>query len=345
MNRGTVTNAQIRIDSPTDIQYLSDSDPLLKNTRFKYPSPTSPFRNSTDFKVEGNTYYAKKDYVVAESIYSQGLRRNPPKNQQILLHLNRSAAHLQLSNFASAGRDAAYVLQSIEESDRPDSEANMKLKEKALFRLASSQYGQRKFLLAKSTGITLLQNFPTSQEAKEGIAKCEAREKESATGEYDFFGMYQSEGGAVRFDVADYQGPIKVERITTRGGERGIFATRDIEVGEVLLVEKAFDVVFAEEGNLEFIVANVDPIRRMMKHKTTIPHVTNVIQKLVDNRSLVPLLDALYAGPKTPGPLPVPLPRVDDPQQEFQPVGIDVKRIDLISEFNESVKSSPLGLR
>ena len=323
-------SGMLRLDTPTDLIFLSETDPILEDIRWKYASPKSPFGRDCDYKVEGNKYYAKKDYVVAESIYSQGLRRNPPKDQQILLHLNRSAAQNQLTNFASAGRDAAYVLQSIEESDEPDSKANMKLKEKASFRLANSQYGQRKFPLAKSTFITLLQNFPTSQQAEEGIAKCEAREKESATGEYDFLEMYRAgkKGGAVRFDIGDYQGPVKSEQIATRGGGRGMVATRNIRAGDLISVEKAFLATFPEDLDPRFPIVSIDMVRSSVSFTTTVGQVIRIAQKVADDPSLETIVNSLYAGPNAP----LPTTTLEEPI--VKGFGVDVTRIEEVGIFN-----------
>lgn len=328
-------NGIIRVETPSDVHFLSNSDPLVANVRWNRPAPVSPFSKNCDFKVEGNKYFVKQEYRVAESLYSRGLREQLSADQRLLLYLNRSAAHLQLSNYASARRDVACVLQLIEESDRPDSETNMKLKEKALFRLANSQYGQRKFPLAKSTFITLLQTFPTSQQAKDGIAKCEAREKEAATGEFDFVGMYKAgkKGGAVRLDVADYQGPMKVEEIATRGGGRGIVATRQIKAGEVMLVERAFDVSFVQDLDEKCLVTSIDILRRDVKFNTGISHVAGIVSKLIDDPSLIPIIDSLYAGPTATAP--VPLSAIPPEEPPADGVGIDVARIELVCTVNE----------
>ena len=324
----------LRVDSPADVSLLSPSDPLLKNVKWRQPAPISPFARNCDFKVGGNLYFVKGEYLVAESLYSRGLRENPPKEQR-LLHLNRAAAHLQLSNFASAGRDATAVLEAIKEMDEPESKENLKLREKALFRLANSQYGQRKFLLAKSTFTTLLQHVPTGQQAVDGIAKCEAREKESATGEYDFLGMYQAgkKGGAVRLDVADYHGPIKVEQIAARGGGRGVVATRDIKAGEVVLAEKAFDICFAGDLNPKCFITTLDILRKEVKFNTGVAHVAGIVSKLMDDPSLIPVLDSLYAGPTESPPLPFPV--TTDVASSLDSIGIDVGRVELVCTINE----------
>ena len=337
----------IRVDSPTDIIFLSETDALLDEIKWEVKKPISPFSRNCDYKVEGNRYFAKRDYILAESIYSRGLRENPSTEQRLLLHLNRAAAHLQLSNFASAGRDATAVLEAIEEMDDPDSQENMKLKEKALFRLANSQYGQRKFPLAKSTFTTLLQQVTTSQQAADGIAKCEAREKESATGEYDLLGMYRAgkKGGAVRLDVADYQGPIKVEQVAGRGGGRGVVAARNIRAGELLVLEKAFAVTFIEDLDPRFPILSIDMIRSAVSFSPAVAQVIKIANKLSDDPSLLSVVNSLYAGPKSTQPIATSVENfVASNSAEDTAVegfGVDVTRIEEIGTFNAYAAPRP----
>ena len=252
----------------------------------------------------------------------------------------RAAAHLQLFNFASAGRDATVVLESIAASDKPDSEENLKLKEKALFRLANSQHLQRNFSLAKSTYITLLQTIPTSNKAKEGIAKCEAREKQATIGEYDFLSMYRAGLmiGALRLDIADYQGPIKVEEIASRGGGRGMIATRNIRAGELLLLEKAFCATFIEDLDPRFPNISIDMVRSTVSHSTTVGQVIGIAKKISDDPSLVSVINSLYAGPTQS------LPTLTTEVPALEGFGVDVTRIEEVGTFNSYAHSFSASL-
>jgi hypothetical protein len=75
-----------------------------------------------------------------------------------------------------------------------------------------------------------------SQDAKVGIKKCEQRIKEKETGDYDW--VHLREHGLVpgiQLDVVDYKGPIQIAAFGNRGGGRGVIASRDIKIGELLV--------------------------------------------------------------------------------------------------------------
>lgn len=94
-----------------------------------------------------------------------------------------------------------------------------------------------------------------------------------------------------RQDAADFLGPWKVERIAGRGGGRGAVATRDIKPGELLLVEKAFAIVYpweVEGGDVDGEI------------------VQKIVRKLEEDGSLARGMMSLYAGPAYPPPMSAP---------------------------------------
>jgi hypothetical protein len=68
---------------------------------------------------------------------------------------------------------------------------------------------------------------------------------QGGTGEYDWKSLWQKELKDPRVDAAEYVGPVDISTIEGKG--RGLRATRDVEMGELLLVSKPFAVISAQD--------------------------------------------------------------------------------------------------
>jgi hypothetical protein len=79
------------------------------------------------------------------------------------------------------------------------------------------------------------------------LKAAEQRCKEQEQGAYDFPSLFRKgadgelDGVAVKFDVAEYIGPVKEAVVEGKG--RALVAARDIAPGELLMVVKAEDIV------------------------------------------------------------------------------------------------------
>lgn len=107
---------------------------------------------------------------------------------------------------------------------------------KALYRSAQAAYGLGDYTAAIEWYSKCTAEDTSFKDAELGIDKCNKRIKEMETGEYDWVHMWKH--GLVpgyQLDVAEYRGPIKVVPMENRGGGRGIVASRDIKIGELLV--------------------------------------------------------------------------------------------------------------
>ncbi|TNY23279.1 hypothetical protein DMC30DRAFT_450686, partial [Rhodotorula diobovata] len=126
-----------------------------------------------------------------------------------LLHQSR------VDDVASDSKDSALttngVSDTVEELD-PSSSASLAAKQ----RLADSAREKRHSIRA----------LPEAQE----------------TGDFDWEALEELTAGKpfASIHIPDYVGPVRVAQLKKRGGGRGVIATRDIEVGVLLIVEKAF---------------------------------------------------------------------------------------------------------
>ncbi|KAL2037082.1 hypothetical protein N7G274_010209 [Stereocaulon virgatum] len=132
--------------------------------------------------------------------------------------------------------------------------------------------------------------YAETGERREVLERCRVRVREEE-GEYDWGGMIEgvrAGDGKGDLDCADYVGGIEVRPCAVEGHGRGLFTTRDVEAGELLLCEKAFGAAFAkdeEEGEGDEETMRVRAELAM-----------GVFVKLVRNPSLREGFGELFAG-------------------------------------------------
>ncbi|KAG9001119.1 hypothetical protein FRB94_004917 [Tulasnella sp. JGI-2019a] len=222
--------AHIRVDCPSDIVRIDDDHSLLKDVNWKTgqrlaSTPTLP-RTEEEWREMGNRYFKSGWFVQAVLAYSRGLRRYPTS---ILLYLDRSLAHLRLNYYGAALADALRVAE--------DAGVNQPTKVKAIFRAGQAKYGmglwddaQALFKQTSELDKSEVDNCQT------WIERCRDRTAEARDGSYDWTRLFDLANiPGQRLDVADFTGPVEVAEIPSRGGGRGVVATRDIKCGELLV--------------------------------------------------------------------------------------------------------------
>lgn len=217
--------------------------------------------------------------------YTKGLRINSDDMALIKnLRLNRSQALISVGFHERALEDAEYVLDTIDSMD-----------EKALFRAAKALYLARRFEACKARLTTLVRNYPDNKDAKSNLLNVYKRLEEGRTGNYDFSEMRKLtesvEKGPVKLDYADFVGPVRVQH--TKDSGRGLFTTRDVKFGELLLCSKAFQVCYPQTDGLSLVV---DLMTGEMKMSCASQLITAIIQKLYNNPSTSGELLELCSG-------------------------------------------------
>jgi hypothetical protein len=148
-----------------------------------------------------------------------------------LARLNRSLANLKLGRFEDALVDA---------SDQPKGS-----REKSLFRQARALYELRRYeeCLSKMEEATRL--YPDNVAFAPELKRARDRVMESKTGNFPFAQMYKQASKPIPLiTCATFSTPVEVRDSPGRG--RGLFATRNVKAGEMLLCEKAFAYRFAD---------------------------------------------------------------------------------------------------
>ncbi|GAA5992924.1 hypothetical protein JCM5350_007805 [Sporobolomyces pararoseus] len=360
------TGPLIRVDSPTDISFVSSDDPLVSSIRWSFPNPGRSVSQDFDYKALGNSYFKSKKYLLAIKAYTDGLQSTSWLEQRLLLHLNRSQAHLMIGNFNQAHQDASQVLSLLLEDGI---DAPPQSEEKALLRLSRALGGLRRFSLAFESYEKLLAVCPDSKEAKSSCARIKKVLDHSSTGMYDWLEFARAKEIATRSKllVGDFCGPIEVKDQPVRGGGRGLFAVKDIKPGELLLgkhkflfcrfpgavkvltlhflpqVETALAVGQATSGKQKVVMA-FDLRDRSVVHGDRLNLIENLVAKTMDDSSALSDLYGLY-GDSFP-PSSTPALKSQESSAATGPTNLDIARIEAIAStncFGGSVASKETG--
>ena len=210
-------------------------------------------KTAETWRLEGNTRCKEGKYVQAiawygisslpkysaDSLhsYDQALRLTGTQDDAIVLLLNRCHARNASHHFDAALADADAILNL--------SSSN----EKALFRAARALYGLRRYEESKARLLRLTELYPNNQDAVKDTKRCKNRLLEQS-GIYDFGDMLDEaiqKSPAPDMDRAAYDGSVEVRQCVIKSHGRGLFTTRPVQAGDLLLVEKAFSVAFPED--------------------------------------------------------------------------------------------------
>lgn len=147
-------------------------------------------------------------------------------------------------------------------------------------------------------------NFPHNSEASAFLERAQSRVVEQKTGVYNF-SQLQENAKKLRpphLDHATYIGPVEVRQTESKG--RGLFVTKDVKAGDLLLCEKAFSHAHAGEGAADAgndeasstisILLNPETGGGFMGTQADLIKLT--VQKLYRNPSLAPAFTTLYHG-------------------------------------------------
>ncbi|TDL16462.1 hypothetical protein BD410DRAFT_688542, partial [Rickenella mellea] len=222
------------------------------------------------FKEEGNSCYKETRYRTAVLRYTEALNFEPHKALKIAIYSNRAQAHLASGGYEAAIADAHFVL-SVEPQH-----------EKALFRTARAHYAMSNYTKAIELLESIIQVNPSSESVKSELRRAKQRLVEQSTGAYDFDQIGDMAAGPYPcMDVASYLGPVEQGDPVNRNP--GLFATRDIQAGELLLCTKVF----------EFLYANVDHVRFYNRNSTSFGSTSTlrlsrkIAQKLLSNPTFI----------------------------------------------------------
>lgn len=134
------------------------------------------------------------------------------------------------------------------------------------------------------------------------LDRAQIRSQEQKTGLYDFKQL-QAKAKKLRpphLDHASYLGPVEIRQTESRG--RGLFVTKAVMAGDLLLCEKAFSHAHAAEGaddgneNSSKISLLINPETNKGFMGAQADLIKLIVQKLYRNPSIAPAFVTLYHG-------------------------------------------------
>lgn len=210
--------------------------------------------------------------------YSRALLHARMEADMEIIRLNRCFARLQLQCFDAALEDANAVL------------TNSATCEKALFRKAEALYGLRQFKEAEEILDRLTILFPLNKTACQRLEHVRSRLQELA-GIYDFSEMLREKFEPTGLDRASYIGCVEVRSCKVKSRGRGLFLTKAVKAGELLLCEKAFSVSFMSVKDAVAQDIHGDGLDEARDNLQK-----DCVFRLHRNPSLIPAFTELYSG-------------------------------------------------
>lgn len=210
-----------------------------------------------------------------------------------LIHNNRALAYLRLDRFDAVLDDVSIIPNANDRS------------EKALYRGALALNNLSRYTESLELLQILTRKYPASEPGAFELSRANLRLKEQHTGIYDFKKMYKAtRSRPPTVDCATYVGSVEIRDAPGKG--KGVFATRSIKAGELLLCEKAFVHACGtpskksdKKGTSETgILMNLSTNSITMGTQASL--ITSMYQKLLNNPSLASKIQGLHHGTYKP---------------------------------------------
>lgn len=250
----------IRVDHHSDMIY-AESWPSNLPMQFDLPSVLSESdkseRTPLEWKQAGNSALVAKDFDAAYASYTRGIRTLAESSGSSIekdLHRNRAHVSIALGRYEGALTDALAALTYLLDDD------HKRLDAKAYFRAARASYGLKRYETAMLFVCDQLELYPDDQDAVKLLTRIQDRVREQRHGRYDIEKIQKNLSHELRVDAADYIINTTIERSGPNRG-RGLFATRYIQPGDLIMAETSFCSVWRrEDSNLLALECNAsDP--------------------------------------------------------------------------------------
>ncbi|KAI8932506.1 hypothetical protein NX059_010688 [Plenodomus lindquistii] len=230
------------------IDHLSDLVVCHEDTKSDFKDATTAEKAAVSCKNKGNAALKQQDLPLAHAEYTKGLdiakqdlvsKRNSDLARDIFR--NRAYVNLLLEAYDEAITDAQASL-----TGRGD-QRSIELDSKAHYRAGCAAYNLQNYEQAKDFFLGQQKLSPDDKDAKKELKRIERRILESEKGSYDLIKIRSSlSPRQPRVDAATFTKNTEVKDSPGRG--RGLFATRDLGVGDIVIGEKPLCVVWGHES-------------------------------------------------------------------------------------------------
>ncbi|CAO2647207.1 Nn.00g081290.m01.CDS01 [Neocucurbitaria sp. VM-36] len=278
----------LRVDHLSDVKLVDENDPRVPESW--RPRIAEIEDSAESLKMKGNSAMGDGRYWQAIKEYTNALAQRTTEKQIEVLKRNRALAYLKTKQFDAALLDTGFPNFGPDPSEKPS--------EKALFRAAEALYFLERFQESYEILELLCMKFPSNKQATIVLDRARKRLSETSTGDYNFK-LLQAEAKKLRppqLDHATYVGPVEIRE--TNGKGRGLFVTKAVRAGELILCEKAFSHVYAPESDDDkskmTLLMNTETNTGFMGGQADLIRV--IVQKLHRNPSIAPFFTALHHG-------------------------------------------------
>jgi tetratricopeptide (TPR) repeat protein len=275
--------ATIRLDHPSDLVSLTNEVPASE-----LKDAAAAEKAATKCKSKGNAALKEQDLPEAYARYSEGLEIAEEFSISSLardIARNRAYVSLLLGQLDEVLEDAkASVIKA-------DDQRSKDLDSKAYFRAGSAAYALGQYTVAQKLFEEQQKLAPNDKDAKTYLKRVAARMREQESGNRDFTKMRLNLSQVrSRVDTATFTGSTKIQDSPKKG--RGLFATRDIAVGDLIMCEKAFSVVWGHER--EAMTAMTFDNRDDRIRVSPVGLSKAIVQKLISIPSQIPAVMDLH---------------------------------------------------
>lgn len=234
---GTV---EIRVDHPSDLLVLN---PYNDTPQCSWQHENIFLTGLGKVLFEGVVAMRESDRPTLVDFYTKALMAGGMiEDEWRQHHYTRAKRHLQLGQYEDLCDDAIAAVTQIDESSK---EANL-CKQTILSCAAGAHYKLGNFLEAKNLYDRALDLNKEDKEVADCLLHTKTRLVEQEEGVYDFSAMSRSATSTHHhLDHASFLSNTRIASACDRG--RGLFATKDIGHGDIIMVEKAFHAVFKDE--------------------------------------------------------------------------------------------------
>ncbi|OBT82079.1 hypothetical protein VE02_09298 [Pseudogymnoascus sp. 03VT05] len=278
----------LRVDHLSDIVQLKGSDDRIPSDW--QPRVIEVEQSAEELKLKGNLAMKEGNFWESIAIYSEALAQPTSVDEADTIKRNRSLAFLRTKQFDAALSDTGF----------PNFGENAS--EKAMFRAGEALYHLGRFDECCKVLAMLCRLYPLNALAPASLDRSKSRLKEQKTGEFDFK-LLQAEAKKLRpphLDHATYIGPVEVRQTASKG--RGLFVTKGVKAGDLLLCEKAFAHCYAPEesdakkSGESTISILMNPETNTAFMGTQADLLMGIVQKMYHNPSVSSAFTALYHG-------------------------------------------------
>lgn len=291
----------ICVDHPSDLLHLQEHAFKISE---EFRSQAFKSDSAENWKDKGNVAFKARNFNEAIRCYTLGLQACDEIEKDSLLkfvlHRNRAQANFRLSRYRNVLQDiqSAVIPEDAGQISNDDRRSN---NIKAMYRAGEASYYLQDYPCSKLSFEKVLELAPGDPDARRGLKRIKERVEEQAHGTYNFLAMAKGQERAQkRVDAANFLRKTASRPSALHG--RGLFAVEAIELGDLIICEKATAASFFDDPMATHTLV-VDTNNGLWSDGCHVSTLANAVQALLYDHVLAEQFALLHDGgysPKTP---------------------------------------------